>query len=841
LHQASGFSILQSTIILSLPMAFAEIYFPLPLRHGYTYRVPDSLQAAAQIGCRVLVPLGPRRVTGFLVAIAETKDRADLKEVLEVLDPAPIFSAEHLELARWIASYYLCSLGEALRVFLPPGIEKRSRQVVFLRREPTADELMALSERAPVQGKILQLLLKHQRLTVKSLEKQTESSGLRSALTALSENGYISLVQSFDKRIAAEKIEQYVTMLSAGREYLHLHAEDKSKRRAVDRRLISILAAQSQPLTKKEFMLLASASSAQVKRLRNLGLIEITAKQVDRNPYAGSVGQAPQYVLNTAQSEATARLTSAVAAGQFAVFLLFGVTGSGKTQVYIESIRRALADGKGAIVLVPEISLTPQAVARFQSSFGEDVAVMHSRLSAGERLDAWKRVRAGRARVVVGARSAVFAPVKNLGLIVVDEEHESSYKQHDPPPRYHARDVAVMRAKLRSAIAVLGSATPSTETYFNALRGKYHLLELPQRIDDVPMPAVQIVDLARQRRVMRGEQVVLSPLMRRSIEERLARKEQIILLQNRRGFAPLLRCQQCSYVRFCDNCNIPLTYHRRGKMLRCHYCNASERAPEVCPQCASADILFAGIGTQRVEAAIAEQFPTARIARMDLDTTRGKLAHDRILQEFGSGRYDILLGTQMVAKGLDFHRVTLVGVILADVGLLMPDFRAAERTFQLLAQVAGRAGRGALAGKVIIQTYSPEHVCLVCARDHDFKKFYHYEIQQRQQLGYPPFNRLAMVLFRHAQEPQARDAAQQFAEALRRQRGAFTIYGPTPSPLERLQNMYRFQILLKSDHRRDPGAAQMRQALGAAYQTFKAQHQFSRVQVSMDVDPVTML
>jgi primosomal protein N' (replication factor Y) len=820
-------------------MSFAEVHFPLPVRHGYTYRIPDSLKESARIGCRVLAPLGPRRVTGFLVKIADTSERTELKEILEVLDPAPIFAEEHLNLANWIASYYLSSLGEALRLFLPPGIEKRSRQIALLYREPSDEELATIIDRAPVQGKILQLLLKRRRMAVKSIEKQIERTSIHGALAALSEAGLVSVLQSFDKKLVAEKFESYVQLSAAGREFLKAQSHKNNQRLALTLRSLELLAQYNRPFAKKDFMQQAGATSPQLKRLLNKGLIEISAVRVDRNPYTGKPANQQVITLNNEQSEATERI--AAAKGQFAVFLLYGVTGSGKTQVYIETIRRILAEGKGAIVLVPEISLTPQAVERFQSSFGADVAVMHSRLSPGERLDAWKRVRDGHAQVVVGARSAVFAPVKNLGLIVVDEEHDSSYKQHDPSPRYHARDVAVMRAKLANAVVVLGSATPSTETYFNALRGKYQLLELPYRIDRVPMPAVEIVDLARQQRVRRDEHVVLSPLLKRSIEERLERKEQIILLQNRRGFAPVLRCEKCGYVRFCDNCNIPMTYHRRGRILRCHYCNASERAPETCKECGSTDILFSGIGTQRVEQEIAEQFPAARIARMDLDTTRGKLAHDRILKEFGAHQYDILLGTQMVAKGLDFHRVTLVGVILADVGLLMPDFRASERTFQLLAQVAGRAGRGALAGEVIIQTYSPNHVCLVRARDHDFKSFYHYEIQQRQQLGYPPFHRLALILFRDAQESRAQDASQHFAKMLRACGKSFAIYGPSPSPLERLQNQYRFQVLLKNDRVNDPAAAQMRQALAETYQKFKQERHFPKVRLNIDVDPITML
>jgi primosomal protein N' (replication factor Y) len=822
-------------------MAFAEVYFPLPLRHGYTYRIPEPLRDNAQIGCRVLVPLGPRRVTGFLVNLTETTHRDGLKEILEVLDPEPIFSRELLELAQWLAEYYLCSLGEALRVFLPPAMEKRSRQFVFLQREPNEDELIALSQKSEAQERILRLLLRRQRMSVTALLRKINPASVRAALAKLSERGFVSSIQSFDKRIAAEKFEQYVEISPAGKELLATPEKPQRQRSAATRRWLELLAAQGRPLPKKAFMLQSGVSSAQLQQWRKKGWISCSMVHRDRNPYPGSGKPAPVLVLNHHQEAAVGRLAEAAETNCFAPFLLLGVTGSGKTQVYIEAIRRVLARGKGAIVLVPEISLTPQTVERFHANFHGEIAVMHSGISPGERLDAWRRVREGQARVVVGARSAVFAPVKNLGLIIVDEEHDASYKQSDPAPRYQARDVAVMRCKKSSAVAVLGSATPSTESYFNALHGKYHLLELPNRIEQAPMPEVQIVDLARLRRVQRDADSVLSPALQRSIADKLSRGEQIILLQNRRGFAPLLRCQDCGYVRRCEKCDIPMTYHRRGKMLRCHHCNASGRAPEACPQCASADILYTGVGTQRVEAALAEQFPQARLVRMDLDTTRGRLAHDRILKDFESHRYDILLGTQMVAKGLDFHNVTFVGVISADVGLLLPDFRAAERSFQLLAQVAGRAGRGSLAGEAIIQSSFPEHVGLACARDHDFKKFFNYEIQQRQRLGYPPFNRLALILFRHVQESQTREAAQKFAEILKAQKPSFSIYGPAPSPLERINNQFRYQILLKNDRVKDAGAVQMRQALGQALSDFRAQGRFSRGRIIIDIDPVSML
>ena len=590
--------------------------------------------------------------------------------------------------------------------------------------------------------------------------------------------------------------------------------------------------------------------SSSLQSLVQRELVQLLEREVERNPYfnpspiqsAAKLDPAvPAIIVNSEQALAVQRVIDSMRQNRFEVFLLHGITGSGKTQVYIEAIRDAVAQGKDAIVLVPEISLTPQAVARFQGNFGKLVAVLHSRMSTGERYDAWRRVHRGEARVVVGARSAVFAPLKNLGLIVVDEEQETTYKQADPAPRYHARDVAIVRAKRSNAVVLLGSATPSIESYSNAQRGKYTLLELTHRIDHVPLPSVRILDMMRWRKTAPDHEGIFSRILFEKINEKLEKKEQIILLQNRRGFAPLIRCVNCGFVRYCDACNIPMTYHRRGNLLRCHYCNAHERAPDKCPQCQGLDIIFKGIGTQKVELALKELFPPARVVRMDLDTTRGKLAHDRILREFEEHQHDILLGTQMIAKGLDFHKVTLVGVISADTGLLRPDFRAGERTFQLLTQVAGRAGRRQLPGEVIVQTYSPDDVCMVCAREHDFKKFYEHEIREREALHFPPFSRLALVLFRHRDNERIRGIAQDFAALLKKIGGPFRVFGPTPSPLERIQNEFRWQVLIKSDMEKDPSAHQTRATLNRVAQFFHKANRNSRARMIVDVDPISML
>jgi len=867
-----------------MPLPFAEIYFALPLSRGYTYRVPDSLDTLAQAGCRALAPLGKRIATGFIVRRTDKIDFAPekLRDILDVLDATPLFDAPRLELAQWIADYYLCGLGEVLRTMLPPGLEKESHQYVRLTRTPSEEEMAQLENRAPRQAEIVRALMGKEGYKVRYLAKHLHYDGVRSSLQQLMHAGWVEISQQMQEANAQAQKKVFVEITAAGR--LALKNEDKKdgkkiekekgkkeddgNGKAIDRKLTAKQWEGLQLLAKRGEMLRAlflkrsGLGGPSLQSLAQREFVRLFEREIDRNPYFVSSSSQPAvanksematFVLNAEQAEAVQRVSVALTQKAFEVFLLHGITGSGKTQVYIETIRHALAQGQGAIMLVPEISLTPQAVARFQANFGNLIAVLHSHMSAGERYDAWRRVHRGEARVVIGARSAVFAPVKNLGLIVVDEEHEGSYKQADPAPRYHARDVAIVRARMSRAVVLLGSATPSIESYTNAQRGKYTLLEMPHRIDNVPLPSVRILDMMTWRKTAPDREGIFSRILFEKIGEKLAKQEQIILLQNRRGFAPLIRCVNCGFVRYCDACNMPMTYHKsrfsfnnfnkedRGNLLRCHYCNAHERAPDACPQCKGLDIIFKGIGTQKVELALKELFPQARVVRMDLDTTRGKLAHDRILRDFGEHKYDILLGTQMIAKGLDFHKVTLVGVVSADTGLLRPDFRAGERTFQLLTQVAGRAGRRNLPGEVILQTYSPDDVCMVCAREHDFKNFYAHEVREREALRFPPFSRLALVLFRHRDNERIRGIAQDFAALLKRIGGPFRIFGPAPSPLERIQNEFRWQVLIKNDMEKDPSAHQTRATLDRVAQFFHKANRNRRVRMIVDIDPISML
>lgn len=595
----------------------------------------------------------------------------------------------------------------------------------------------------------------------------------------------------------------------------------------------------------QELLRLTGCTAETVRRLEDKGLVSIAPRISERDPYGREhILPSEPLTLNAEQAVALEAINTALDVGETlptsAVFLLHGVTGSGKTEVYLQAIAHALAQGKGAIVLVPEISLTPQTIERFKARFCHGplrtlVAVLHSHLSTGERHDEWHKIREGRARIVIGARSAVFAPVEPLGLIIVDEEHEHSYKQEETP-RYHARDVAVVRGQREHAAVVLGSATPSMESYHNAKRDKYRLLELTIRADDRKLPLVRVVDMRQERNRSKGPPI-FSQLLRDAILRRLEQHEQTILFLNRRGFSTSLQCPQCGYVAGCPNCSLALTYHRQDQRLCCHICGHQAPAPRVCPQadCRNPAIRYSGIGTQRVEEALRHLFPHARVQRMDSDVLQRKDDYRRILGDFRTGKIDVLLGTQMIAKGLHFPNVTLVGVIYADLSLHRADFRAAERTFQLLAQVSGRAGRGDVEGEVIVQAFTPFHPAIQYARRHDFVSFYEAEIEFRQQLDYPPCGRIALLTLKGRNE----DKVQFTVEHLKREIQTavagwpkMVIAGPAPAPLLRAETFYRHQIMLRTRH-----MSRLSRVLATLQQRFPLPDDLT---LTIDIDPVNL-
>lgn len=580
----------------------------------------------------------------------------------------------------------------------------------------------------------------------------------------------------------------------------------------------------------------AGTDAGTIKRMAGKGLVELTEHVEERDPFGGEIFLPTEPLQLTPDQQAALDVCCVAIDEPQKPVLIHGVTGSGKTEIYLQAIEHALRQGKDSIVLVPEISLTPQTVERFRARFPkQQITVLHSHLSAGERHDQWHKIHDGESHIVIGARSAVFAPVQALGLIVVDEEHETSYKQEEAP-RYNARDLAVMRGKLEGAAVVLGSATPSLESFYNARRGRYTLATLPQRIDHRQMPVMRLVDMRRE--VIRAKGLyVLSHRLRAAIQARLDQSEQVILFLNRRGYATHLFCPKCGYVAHCPNCSVTVTYHRKAEQLVCHLCGYTAGVPKVCPEptCKDPAIRYAGMGTEKVEAAIQKAFPKARVQRMDSDMMTRKTLYREILGAFRVGKIDILIGTQMIAKGLHFPNVTLVGIIHADMALHLPDFRAAERTFQLLVQVAGRAGRGDVEGEVVVQSFTPFHPAMQFARQHDFTGFYEQEIEARRELRYPPFSRVVLVTVRSRSENKAKFVAEAVAKKLRQEVAGLPVLlgGPTPAPLARVQNRYRFQIMLRSE--------QIMKLTEAVSQVLAATRPPDDVQVGVDVDPVSLL
>lgn len=746
----------------------ARVTLEIALRKEFDYAIPPELAGRVDVGSRVQVPFGPRKVLGVVTAVAEESAHAKLKPIIKVIGAQTLVTAKVLRLARWIADYYCCAPEIALKSVLPEAVRHEAanwRERLLVRVLPVTGEFPKLPKRQLEVWNIIE-----------------------------------------------------------------------------ERREILLA----------ELVALAETTAATVRKLEDRGLVSITNEISERDPYAQEqILPSSAIVLNPAQAEALAKIKAAmgerVEGGRkmedgkpapASTFLLHGVTGSGKTEIYLQAIAHALEQGKGAIVLVPEISLTPQTVERFKARFSSGklqtlVAVLHSHLSSGERHDEWHKIRQGRARIVIGARSAIFAPVEPLGLVIVDEEHEHTYKQEETP-RYHARDVAIMRGQMEGAVVVLGSATPSLESYYNCKKGKYALLEMPERVDDQKMPLVRVVDMRQAARKEKGT-LVFAPQLKEAITQRLEKKEQTILFLNRRGYSSSLQCEKCGHVCQCPNCSLALTYHRPENLLRCHLCGYNERVPKVCPndKCKNPAIRYSGLGTQKVEDVLGKLFPQARVKRMDADVMKRKEDYRKVLGDFRTGKIDILIGTQMIAKGLHFPNVTLVGIIYADLALNMPDFRAGERTFQLLTQVAGRAGRGEVEGEVFVQAFTPFHPAIQYARRHDFVGFYEQELEFREQLKYPPAARVALLTLKGRNEQKVQLAAEHVRKELDKLAGGgvarpvtpaasgelfaaepaivageaaevaagfsdLIIAGPAPAPLLRAETFYRYQIMLRT-------------------------------------------
>lgn len=812
-------------MVAPVPKEWVEVVFPHPPLSSFTYSVPPKFSGALKAGCRVVVPLGKRRTTGFVTGFAGRPEIEGIRDIEDVLDSEPLLPPLLMELTRWVADYYFSGWGEAIRSALPPGIYASSRLLVRRTALSPAPEFSL----SPLERNLL-VLIGEKGADAGALEKKLNSGRIGYALACLEKKGLVSTERRMKDPRAQSVSRRWVSLAQDPDEETLLRLRKKAPRQA---EALEALLSMGGELPRSEL----DAENAALRRLEEQGFITLFEEAWDRNPYRDVPITAPAPVRLTADQENVLSSILPDAGQSFRVFLLHGVTSSGKTQVYIETLRKVLESGKSALVLIPEISLTPQAVERYCGAFGEDVAVLHSRLSPGERYDSWRKLRNGRCRIALGPRSAVFAPLANLGIIIVDEEHDASYKQMDPAPRYQARDVAVMRGRLSGCTVLLGSATPSLESYTNALSGKFTLCRLPSRVDYVPMPLVTLTERARTGSAPAGE--VIGPELLEKMKACLDRGGQVILLQNRRGYASFLRCAACGHIEMCPHCDITLTYHRKGLRLRCHYCGFHKAAPSACESCGGAALYYHGTGTQRVEEEVKSLFPGVELMRMDQDTTRRKGAHDRLVTGFGRSSGNILLGTQMVAKGHDFPRVELVGVISADTGLFFPDFRSGEKTFQLLTQAAGRSGRRERRGEVVIQTFQPDHPVLRLAAGHNFEAFYRLESEERKELLYPPWGRLILIRFTGAPARRVEEAAEHFRFCF--QEPSFQVLGPAYSPLSRIKSMHRMQILLKSGKESDPSGSRMRAALRKCLARYSETGRFPQVKVQVDVDPMEVM
>lgn len=827
-----------------------DVALPLPIHRTFTYSTDGP--APPPVGSRVLVPFRREERIGWVVGPGEEVASGRVKSVLAVLDPSPTVSADLLQLCRWMASYYVTPLGIAIRTAMPRVLSDVSRD--YVQRTGLVDDSVR-----PREARVLDWLDGREGpQRIRTLRKALGMGSVWPEVRSLTERGVLHH-ETVPPPPPSVKTRRTVTIVNP---LETLMARDEAFGRAKrQREAYEFVEAAGGSTELATIMSEGGFSRSVITGLEGKELVSVTDEEEYRDPFADTEPGPPPDLTPTAdQRRALDGLVGGLDEESPTPFVLQGITGSGKTLVYIELLREVLARGRSAVVLVPEISLTPQTVSRFRAHFADQVAVLHSGLSDGERYDAWRRLRSGERRIAVGARSALFAPLEDLGAIVVDEEHDGSYKQGESP-RYHARDLAVVRARAHGAVCVLGSATPSLESWNNARTGRFRRLLLPERVGGGALPKVDVVDLRKERKeekkakkagggVGRGRGVFSRQLVD-AVDNRLRREEQVILLLNRRGYSSFVQCRECGEVEQCENCSISLTYHRTTQRIVCHHCRFEAPAPSVCPRCGSDDLNFRGLGTEQVERVATEAFPEARIARMDVDTTSGKWAHQRILERVERHEVDILLGTQMIAKGLDFPRVTLVGVVNADVGMHLPDFRASERTFQLLSQVAGRAGRSSLGGSVIVQTSMPDHYAIQAAVRHDLESFSRRELEERKDPPYAPHVRLVNVVISSPDQRLVLQAAEESARWMRgllrswgesgggpgsvgKDAGEVEVVGPAPAPIERLHQRWRWHFLLRSPSPRGLGAAA--RALMESYRPPPGD-----VRITLDRDPVALL
>jgi len=763
-----------------------EIAVGLPVSRTFHYRIPEKMSSSLQVGMRVLVPFKGRKVTGFTIDLLDRPPKGIQEKLLEVedlLDEVPLIDPQMLRFYRWISNYYLYPLGEVIKTGLPPGLHLKSELILTLTQ--VGMEYLAQGGLDAIQQKIFGEIEKCGKVSLKRILRIFPGEVTKSQLFSWKRKGLLNIFGGIEQKEIKTKFEKVVQYRASEPVW------PISKKQAG---ILKWLEEKGEASFSELSKIFKSPSKA-IQSLEAKGFVSVSRREVCRAlSVQPELKSYPKPELTSDQERVLIEILKGIHSKQFFPFLIHGVTASGKTEIYLRAIEEVLAQGKEAIVLVPEISLTPQLLSRFRDRFEGNLALLHSGLGRGERYDQWRKIWRGDVKIAFGARSAIFAPLKNVGIIIVDEEHDPSYKQEEKL-KYHARDLAVVRAKQDEATLLLGSATPSLESFYNAEKGKFHLLSLPERIEGKPLPRVDVVDMKR-------EGGLLSEKVRLALQKSIEEKKQSLLFLNRRGFANFILCPDCGLTFKCPNCSVTLTYHLRDRSLQCHYCDYRIPAPGDCPQCEGHRLRGMGIGTERLEQEIRTLFPETQVGRMDRDTTTRRRSHQQILKRLENGKIDILVGTQMIVKGHDFPNVTFVGVVSADTSLHFPDFRSSERTFQLLTQVAGRAGRGEASGEVVIQTFNPDHYSILKAKDHDFIGFYQEEIQFRRALEYPPFSRLINFRLVGNSEKRTKDIAEEMArigQSLLRKgyRKGIEILGPSTAPFGKMRGKFRWQMLAK--------------------------------------------
>lgn len=797
----------------------AKVIVDVPAKQtdrAFDYLVPEALEDVIKPGVRVIVPFGPRKIQGFVVGFSDRSEFTGLKEIIEPMDLTPVLNEELLGLGDWLTEQTLSYKISAFQVMLPAALKAKYEKKIKLRQ--SMDQL-------PEQ---LQFLFEKNDTIL-----WNEAEGYLPQLQKEATKGTVEVLYEVKERVKKKKLKHISAKVS--KEELITQKEQLAANAEKQKAVLDFFIENPKSIEQRELLSILDVPATTIKSLVKKGLLLEEDLEVYRDPYEDRVFEKTKpLTLTDEQEQAISPILATLEENKQKVFLLYGVTGSGKTEIYLQSIQRAIEMGKEAIVLVPEISLTPQMVKRFKGRFGNEVAVLHSGLSSGEKYDEWRKIERKEVKVVVGARSAIFAPFENLGIIIIDEEHETSYKQEDNP-RYHARDVAIQRANFHQCPVILGSATPSLETFARAQKGVYEQLNLPKRMNNQALPSVEIIDMREELR--EGNRSMFSRALIEGLKDRLEKKQQIVLFLNKRGHSSFVMCRDCGYVDNCPNCDISLTYHRFSQQMKCHYCGYESYVPSTCPECNSEHIRYFGTGTQKVEEELGKVLPEARVIRMDVDTTSRKGAHEKLLNDFQDGKADILLGTQMIAKGLDFPNITLVGVLSADTMLHLPDFRSSEKTFQLLTQVSGRAGRHELPGEVIIQTYTPEHYSVELAATQNFDHFFEREMMIRRAHQYPPYYYIALITVSHenvAYVASTTDKITKFVQSKLSKEAS--VLGPVASPISRIKNRYRYQCLIK--YKREPN---LNQTLKTILEHYQQEMVSKGLQISIDVNPYILM